>query len=225
VSRKHGKDLNYSGMNRPSPVRSGPLVIEHGAHGVQVTMEAALAPPAKSMFADHVQVERSRDGVNLLFGKRDDSNALRSVLEVSFPFKSFITQLHDSVIKQLPHQTEPFIATARRALAEFGYEKIEKLDKLPIGSHAGSIRANAAFFALFEDDAAVDFFHLDAQVLHMLSSESTRGRKVASEIRGIVRVVLSPPVLLYLLERCDVVAEELQKALQSGKTGPQLPQG
>lgn len=215
MSRKGGREIQYSGMHRGGqPVRSGPLVIEQGPQGVQVTIEASLAPPQKSMFADYVQVERSRDGVNLTFGKRDDSGTLRNALEVSFPFKSFITQLHESVVNKHPHQTESFMATAVRAVSEFGYERIEQLDKATIGSHAGSIRANAAFFALFEDDAAIDFFHLDAQVLHTITGASKRGLKMASEIRGIVRVVVSPPVLLYLLERCDAVADELQKMLQ-----------
>lgn len=223
---KRREELRYRGM-APAGKRvvSGPLVIEpRSAGGVSVTIEASLAPPQRSMYADHVEVARSRDGVTMVFGKADEADSIRNGVEVSFPFKSFIDQLITSVVTQLPHQTEPFIETAKKSLAKFGYQPITELSRRKIDK-AASIRSNAAFFALHEDDAAIDFFHLDAQVLHALSGALRQGFQLRNEIKGIVRIIVSPPVLVYLLQQCVNLATDVQIALNSGNQPPSLGPG
>jgi hypothetical protein len=206
--------------------KTGVFRVEPFEGGVALSINASVSPPQRTMFADYVQVDRTRDGVTLVFGKCDlgpNPSSVRNVLDISFPRRSFLNQLYQSVTETQPHQREPFIATAKRIVGEFGYEPIAEQPALNVTTHAGSIRANAAFFALFEDDAAIDFFHLDAQVLHALSR--TGNTSSLRDVKGIIRIVVSPPILDYLLTRCVAVAETLKAALQSSPDVKQLSQG
>lgn len=194
--------------------------------GVSLSIDAPVTPPQRTMFADYVQCDRCRDGVSLVFGKCDvgpEPRSVRNVLEISFPKRSFLNQLYRSVAERQLEQTESFIQTAARVLKEFDYEKISSLPVLPPSSQAGSIRANAAFFALYEDDAAIDFFHLDAAVLRGLAQ--TQDLRLIQGLKGLIRIIVSPPILDYLMTRCAAVAAELEGPLQSAAETKTLEQG
>ena len=180
---------------------------------LQISINQALAPPEKAMFADHVQVERVRDGVRLLFGKLHPTqpSTCTNAVEVSFPLRPFYNQLYKSVSSDRSGRL-PFYKSAEKAVARFGYERVASLERVSQFDKVAAIRSNFVFMALHEDDAAIDFYHLDASTVQSVVQEAVaRGAlSVPPGFRGVLRIVISPSVLLYFLEQCIKLAEELK---------------
>lgn len=211
------KEVSYPGMKgkaMPAGIRQSGLVIERVAGRpdlVHVSVDAALAPPEKAMFVDYVQVGKARDGVRILFGKLHPSRAgvCTGALEVSFPLRQFVNQLHKSVEGARP--TGTFHQTVEEVVKKYGYERIASLDPVDIDK-ASAIRSNFVFMALHEDDAAIDFFHLDASTMQVaLQSAASRGTAPATGFKGVIRVIASPTLLLYFLDECLKIAVSLKQ--------------
>jgi hypothetical protein len=195
TSRKN--QPSYDGLRVPRSRNEGDIVT--------VDLEKFDAP-AKALFADYVQVDKTRDGVLIVFGKT--GVVLRNVVEVSMPYTPFYSQLYRSLVTLLPGESTPFRDTAREMLKHYEYEEINRIEPLPF-SEGSAIRANACFVVAHADDAALDFFYIDAPTLAAV----TRTGKLPGRVVGIIRVIVSLPVLVFFVERCIAVAEQLRREL------------
>src|SRR4051812_2712415 len=88
---------------QPRPHTGGVTVVRQklGEELIVSLDGSSLAAPDKSFYADHVQVDVTpADGVRLFFGKRHPfgSGRLRTVLEVSFPHRTFYEHLYRSIV-------------------------------------------------------------------------------------------------------------------------------
>jgi hypothetical protein len=179
----------------------------------QVTINAALAPPDKAMFADHVRVDQTRDGVRVLFGKLHpiDSNQCISAVEISFPQLAFYNQLYKSLSVPQP-DGRTFLETVDGSLEGFSCDRISRdLDPVAAYERVVPIRANYASIAAHGDDAAIDFFHIDAPTLHAASQVADNGFAATPGFRGVIRIVVSLPLLVYFLGKIVQVAEKIKR--------------
>ena len=219
MSKRHReKSIRSPGIEGGSVSGSKPtpLVVQQAPGRpdlLQVSINAALAPPEKAMFADHVQVERVRDGVRLLFGKLHptQTDTCTNAVEVSFPLRPFYNQLFKSIASARPGRL-PFNKSAEQAVVRFGYERIASLEPVARFEKVAAFRSNFALMALHEDDAAIDFYHLDASTVQVAAQAvaSQQGLPASTGFRGILRIVVSPSVLLFFLEQCVKLAAELK---------------
>ncbi len=200
---------------RPKESATGTAIVVKTAPGrpdlVQVSIDAALAPPERAMFADHVQVENVRDGVRMLFGKLHPTkpNLCSAAVEVSFPPRSFVSHLCRSVEASRPEGS--FHEVVEKAAKRFGYGRIDSLGRAEF-DRVQAFRSNFVYMALHDDDAAIDFFHLDAATMQLALQGAAQGGHIAPDFRGILRIVVSPALLLYFLDACVHLGQELKTA-------------
>lgn len=200
------------------PAASGAIKIVAQKRGGETTLsierEDSISPN-KSFFADYFHVENNRNDVTMIFGKLRPKmfaagSELRFVIEVSFPHARFCEQF-DELIREPSQDGQPgFLEAARTALA--GRAIVEESDstppKFPSGNREfGGLRANAAFLYLQDDEACIDFFYLDAATMHGMRNGSGTSR-----LPGLLRVLLTPAVLLSFLNRCGQVAEQIRES-------------
>lgn len=173
--------------------------------------------PEKSFYADAVVVATARDGMTICFGKLEPAflsggaSRLAAVLELSFPHKSFYNQLYKSVVSELEPGRLPFRASVDATCAKLNLADDAATPAKLTGTDStktAAFRVNAAIMSLHDDDAAVDFFYLDAIALRALSMGAP-----LPELHGIVRVVLSPFMLKQFLDRCIEEAEQLPERI------------
>jgi hypothetical protein len=216
---KGRKEVRYPGMvHKPGPERPSALTIERSTGRpdlLHIGINATLAAPHQMMYVDHVEVRRVRDGVRMLFGKLHPNRQDVCVrgLEVSVPMRTFVNHVYKSFTREGPGGS--FHRLVAKAVEQFRYERIAKLETTEFREAVAAIRSNFVFMALHEDDAAIDFFHLDAATLQSV----LQGGPVPEDFRGLIRVAVSPPLLLYFLDECAKVAEDLKRE------NPQLDDG
>lgn len=201
------------------PAASGGLrIVPHKRAGeTTLTIEREDSiPPNKSFFADFVHVEDNLNDVTMIFGKLRpkmfaDGEQLRFAIEVSFPHGHFCEQF-DDLIREGQDGQPSFLESLNGALAGRLLErKPATMPKFPSDNKEfGGVRANAAFLYLQDEEACIDFFYLDAATMHGMRNGSGPTR-----IPGLLRVLLTPAILLLFLNRCIVVAEEIRSSTKN----------
>jgi hypothetical protein len=229
MSKKRNKQLVYSGMQRSSgqSVQSKPLVVERAPGRpdlFKIDVNFAMAAPELAMYADYVHVKRVRDGVEILFGKVHpfDSTRVEQAIDISFPYRPFVTQLVKSAESERGGGHRPFKESVQEAIARFGYNKIEKLEEPREMKSFSAFRSNFVYMALHEDDAAIDFYHLDAATMQMAQAAAATTGRGSAGIKGVIRVVVSPTLLLYFLKLASTIAEELIRTVPSIEESPMV---
>jgi len=185
---------------------------------VKVNLNVAMAAPTVAMYADYVALRRVRDGVSILFGKRDpiSEGVLLQAVEISFPFRPFVNQLVRSVTDPRPGGLA-FKESVILAVEQFGYAPVGEESAPTAIKNVASFRSNFVYMALHEDDAAIDFFHLDAPTMH----RAINGPDLSiAGFKGVMRVVLSPTLLRYFIEKAGVVAKELEASIPGINESP-----
>lgn len=167
---------------------------------------AEYAVPPRQFVADYAEVKVGADGVHLLFGKLDsfqpNEGTLTASLEVSFPYSRFIQQLYRSIVKA--NGGRPFCETAEAAQRDRGYPNIDAMPQVRASKNQGTIRANAAAMYIYDDEACIDFFFLDAYSLHI----ATQGAREVN-LSAPIRVVTAPNVLAYFVRSVIRGAQEV----------------
>jgi hypothetical protein len=219
---KHRRKVgNYSEMLRAKQVQSAksfPLLIEKVPGRpdlISVGVNVAMAAPDVALYADYVHLKQVRDGVQILFGKLHpiSDSQIQQAVEISFPYRAFINQLYKSVVGPRPGQP-PFRESVQDAIKKFGYAPIGALPEPNDIKRVASFRANLVVMALHEDDAAIDFFHLDATTMQLVQASVAAGPVGQQSLgfKGVMRVVVSPTLLGYFLEMACDLAEKIMAA-------------
>jgi hypothetical protein len=189
-----------------------------GAHVLRVNLADDYAP-SRTFAADYCHVSREVDGIRVLFGKKSPFSTesvprFHYLIEVTLPFAAFYNQLY----KSLRVPSEPgkplFEESLTQSIENNGYDRIttmpepSKFEEVKT-DRLGSGRATVALMFVFDDEASVDFLHLDAMTLNMASQgKPIRNEKVGNDS---VRFVMAPNVLMYFLQLVDKAAQELYK--------------
>lgn len=212
----HSKPRNSS---TAGPAASGGLRIVPQRKGTETTLtierEDSISP-SKSFFADYVRVEDNLNDVTMIFGKLrpkifTKTPELRFAIEVSFPHRRFCDQF-DTLVRQPENEETPFLEAVQQAVGRQLPESTGETDHVPTltdSKEFGGLRANAAFLYLQDDEACIDFFYLDAATMHGMRRGSGPTR-----IPGLLRILLTPSVLLTFLNRCTAVATQIRNSPQ-----------
>ncbi len=183
---------------------------------VNLRLTPHLATPERTFFADYVSVDQGRDGVIVIFGKYEppafktpeQKAKLGSAVEVSFPFGQFYNQLYKSLVTPIEEGKPTFRQTVEQNVTNLHYERISAMERPLPPERFACVRANAALISIFEDDCAADFYHVDAISMQALIAGTARG-----ELKGLVRFVMGPSILLYLIDRCIETAVQLHERM------------
>jgi hypothetical protein len=206
-----------SGSVRSSPLQVQRTDLGSGVAAIQIKIDPEAQSPPKQAFVDYVDIKTVADGVKILFGKMDsfaESSSLSYAVEISFPYASFVNQLHKRLIRPQQPGLPLFEESVRAAITKNGYPPIESLPPAKAADKQAHVRANAAALFIFDDDASIDFYHLDAASLTL----ATAGREIR-DFNDAVRVVLAPNLLLYFMGLVSKAAEDLVKRV------PELDRG
>lgn len=209
--RERSKFPVHSGMEQVPKALAPVIVRREGTEGilqVQLALDKYPVPPAQ-LAADYVDVRVEPDSVHLLFGKLDEfkrDDPLIYALVVSFSYSQFVRQLYNSIVNPAEPGKPTFAATVEQA--QRGYPRISDMPRVHGAVKQGGVRANAAAMFVFNDEACIDFFHIDAFALHSAS----RG---ANELNAtaVMRVVTAPNVLAYFLESVTRAAKEIVRRM------------
>lgn len=212
----HPRPQSYS-LTPSGGARTGlSLEVKRGATG-EVIVNLQISPkvvPEKSFFANYVHVASDADGVTIVFGKLEtaaltEAKQLAAVVEISCPFKPFFNQIYKSILGSAEPGREAFYLTVQNNAEKMGYGKFTPVAEKPgvtnNTKHAW-FRANAAMMAVFEDDCAVDFYHLDAIAMRAL----LQGARPPGELHAQLRVVMSPGLMNHFLSRVQEEALALR---------------
>jgi len=207
--------------------KSSPLIIER-VQGrpdmITVGINVAMAAPDVAMYADYVHLRKVRDGVQVIFGKTHPlvEGEIVQAADISFPFRAFVNQLYKSVNSVRPGGQPSFKESVDQAAKRFGYEKIDGLAEPKQMKQVTAFRSNFVAMALQEDDAAIDFHHLDAATMQaaLQAVAANAGQAPLLGFKGVLRVVVSPSLLLYFLETACKTAEEIKAATPGIEESP-----
>lgn len=188
------------------------VVVQHPT-AQSVTFSLRLDPArtqVRVFFADYTQVESGRDGVRIIFGKLNsfNPNKLHQALEVSFPFRRFYNQLFHSITSVRERQNgRSFRDEVADSVEMQGLERITELPAVTEAERLTSMRANFTVVAMFEDDTALDLVHLDAASLNAIAKKNSMEN---IDLGGLTRVVMSPSLLLYFMDKVIPLAGRLR---------------
>jgi hypothetical protein len=191
------------------------IIPQRKGNEVVLTIRREIGAPARSVYVDYVSVTTSSGDVSLIFGKlrpklfspESARPTLRFLIEVSFPKIRFCEQF-DALVREPQDGQPPFFESLERSVGSFPVQDITKLPTPELtgnGQEYAGIRANTAYFYLQDEEACLDFFYLDAATVHSMRDKGAG----PAPIPGLLRVILTPPMLLSLLRQCRVVAAEL----------------
>jgi len=198
------KSLQRSAL-APS-ISSGPVHfrIVHDA-GYQTMAEIGVdyskaEVPDRAYYADYVDAQRGRSGINLLFGKLVPRLAqLRTQVEVIFPDDMFLRQLwgttrevHKVLLERRPKwRIEPI-------------ENAIETDKVQ------TFRSNNVFIGTWGDEAVCDFYYMSPRDFYLVKS----GGKARVGLEPVIRIVLYPGLLLEFFEKCKELVPALEASPQ-----------
>jgi hypothetical protein len=222
MAKKHFKDRPQYlpqpfGLTQGGGARTGlTLDVRRGAAG-EVIVNLQIAPnvlPEKTFFANYVHVTPDADGITVVFGKLEtaaltEGKQLAALVELSCPFRPFYNQIYKSILTSADPGREAFHITVRNNAEKMGYGKFSPIAEKPAvtaQTKSAWFRFNAAMMALFEDDCAVDFYHLDAIAMRAL----LQGARPSGDLHGQVRVVMSPGLMHHFLSRVQDEAQTLK---------------
>jgi hypothetical protein len=223
MSKRPTKEIRYPGMlkSQIQTANSFPLTLEQVPGRpdlVTVSLNVAMAAPDLAMYADYVQLKRVRDGVQMIFGKVDplDETRLLQAALISFPYRAFVNQLYKSVVDPRPGAQRAFRDSVESAAKQFGYTSVAEMPGVTEIKQVGAFRSNFVAMALQEDDAAIDFFHLDAATMQaavqMAVAAAGGRRELPLQFKGVMRVVMSPTLLRYFIETACNLTKEIVAA-------------
>lgn len=192
-----------------APVRVTRDSSGHGALVMQLGPGTYPIPP-RQVIADYVSVHVADDAVHIVFGKRDlfdpENAALSYALDISFPYSQFIRQLYRSVVTPVGPNAAPFRVIVEQAQQTRGYPRIENMPAARSATKQGTARANTGAMYVYDDEACIDFFHLDAFALHLASQGADE-----VNLQSVVRVVTTPNLLAYFIEQIVRAADEVNR--------------
>ncbi len=178
------------------PVKLRITPVDATSANLEVGVDYSLAEdPSRHYDADYCDVVASRTGVTLIFGRlKPNIVELRSKIEVAFS--------DDNFMRQIWFQTRGIHATARSSTMG---NALEPLSGLPDPDKVQCFRANTVFMALLVGESVIDFYYISPGDIHLARVQ----RKVEIPLEGVVRVVLSTPLLLEFLDKCQPLADHL----------------
>ena len=165
--------------------------------GLMLAVNYEEAPvPQHYYVADWFAVAERGLEVVISFGNRDGRDRLRSRIDVVFPALLFVQQLWRSS-REFHTMLAKFIDTlgldaAQTDAAELATDKVQTL------------MANSVFMVLSGTECLADFFYISPKDMW---SKPRRGERL--DLEAVVRVMLSPTLLLGVLNACEPIATHL----------------
>jgi len=170
--------------------------------GLIIAIDYTDAPvPEHFYVADYVYGANLDSDVLLVFGKRERSDVkdlkeekLRSKVEVFFPALNFVTQFWKS--------SREFHENLRKSVEAQHYQ----LHDVPLSDayaeKVQTLHSNNAMLVQSAGEAMIDFFYISPRDLFL---KPRRNQEVGLE--ALVRILLSPPLLLSLLDACAPIVD------------------
>ena len=168
--------------------------------GIELGMDYSKAPvPEHFYFADYLSVDEDSSQVMFTFGKLDKPliDQLRSKVEVYFNPLMFIKQFWFSA-REL-HEKIKTLAKAR------GFTATPHGPLLP-APKVQTFQANQLSMLMTEGECILDFFYLSPKDLFY---KPQKNEKI--DLEALVRIILSPPLVLSFLEQSQPLADKFLK--------------
>jgi hypothetical protein len=171
--------------------------------GVALWIDYTDAPvPQHYYVSDFVHLENLDPNVLLVFGKKETSTSdtakLRNKIEIFFPAVFFVNQLWRS--------SREFHETLKKYVAGYDYE-VPDLSRADVDADkVQTFHSNNVLMVLSGGEAMLDFFYVSPRDLLL----KTRKRGTI-ELEALVRVVISPILLLSLMNGCVPLVEKLKE--------------
>jgi hypothetical protein len=170
-----------------------------GSVGIELGLDYSKAPvPDHFYFADYLSVDEDSSQVMFTFGKLDKpkTDVLRSKVEIYFNPVMFIKQYWTS--SRDLHKIAKKLAVARGlpAIPQIGLLSAPKVQ---------TFQANQVSMLMTEGECIIDFFYLSPKDMFY---KPPRNEKI--DVEALVRIILSPPMLLSLLDLSEPIAEKLK---------------
>lgn len=167
--------------------------------GFQVDYSIADVPE-HFYIADYFEVYSLDPEFLFVFGKREAPNAegLRNKLEIYFPCQQFVTQFWRS--------SRDFHKALRDWNEQFRLPTIERRDIKASGIITKTLHANNVLMVLAGGECVLDFFYLSPRDI---SLKAPKGEKI--DLMPLVRVILTPNLLLSLLDSAAPIANSLSE--------------
>jgi hypothetical protein len=186
-------------LSGSGPVRYKIQSVKDGIQTAMLAIDYSDAPvPPHYYVADYYEVANRDPQILLTFGKLNypNENQLRNKLEIDFPAQLFIMQLWNSAVL--------FHKALRAFVQQFGYQPIKPGSISEPVEKVQTLHSNNALMIQSGGECMVDFFYLSPRdmALKMPKSESVL-------LEPLVRVIVSPNLLLGLLDACEPIAETL----------------
>lgn len=166
--------------------------------GIEIGIDYAKAPvPTHFYFADYLSVDEDSSQVMFTFGKLDKpaTDRLRTKVEVYFnPFM---------FVKQFWAQTRQVHATIRKYVESRGLVPALPT-KLLEAPKVQTFQSNNGAIVVSEGEGLLDFFYLSPRDIFY---KPPKGEKI--DIEALVRVLLSPSLLLLLFTESEPIAAKL----------------
>lgn len=169
-----------------------------GATGIELGVDFAKAPvPEHFYFADYLSVDEDSSQVLFTFGKLDkpQNDLLRSKVEVYFNPVMFVKQFWQSS-REMHKLAEKVVDTRN-------LERVPVTALLP-AAKVQTFQANQVLLLMSEGECIADFFYLSPKDMFY---KPQKGEKL--ELMALVRIILSPPLILSLLDRSQPIAAKL----------------
>lgn len=170
-----------------------------GSTGIEIGMDYSKAPvPTHFYFADYLSVDEDSFQVMFTFGKLDKplTDTLRSKVEVYFNPVMFVKQFWVS--------TREMHKVAKTHLDAHGFTPVPPTALLT-APKVQTFEANQISMLMTEGECIADFFYLSPKDLFY---KPQKNEKI--DLEALVRIILSPPLVLSLLDRAQPIAEKLQ---------------
>jgi hypothetical protein len=156
--------------------------------------------PERAYYADYVDVQRGRSGINLLFGKLvPRTTQLRTQVEIIFPDDMFLRQLWGTT------------RDVHKMLLEYRPKwRIEPMDTATETDKVQTFRSNNVFIGTWGDEAVADFYYLSPRDFYLVKA----GSKTRVGLEPVLRIVLYPGLLLEFFEKCKELVPALEASPQ-----------
>jgi hypothetical protein len=166
--------------------------------GIEIGIDYAKAPvPTHFYLADYLSIEEDSSQVMFTFGKKDKpAEELRSKVEVYFNPVMFIRQYWAST-RDIHKKMEKYVI-------DHGLSRIEKSELLP-APKVQTFQANQVLMLMTEGECLLDFFYLSPKDIVY---KPQKGEKL--DVEALVRIILSPNLVLSLLDLSQPIAEKLR---------------
>ena len=179
-------------------VRYRPIASSGVFSGIEIGLDYAKAPvPSHFYFADYLSVDEDSSQVMFTFGKLDKphTDRLRSKVEVYFNPVMFVKQFWVQT-RQMQSQLEQYVRE----------HDLKTIDPEPLldAPKVQTFQANNVSILMTEGESMMDFLYLSPKDLFYKPQKSEK-----IEIEALVRILLSPSLLLLLFRQSQPFAEKL----------------